>query len=794
MRTAIAVLAGLCVVGCVQGTAVDSPVTPSGSSSHTNTVGAISLNPASVSGKPGQTVAVVATVTNANGQPDSNVTVRWASSNASVATVSDSGMVTLVATGSTQITATAGKVTATATATVTNSPAPVATVRVSPSSVSLTPKQFTPLSVTTLDAQGTVLTGRAVTWSSSNTSIATVSTSGIVTAVAVGAAIITATSEGVSGTAHVTVAAASPAAVASVTVSPSTTSLTVGGTAQLTATDKDTSGTVLAGRAVTWTSNNTGVATVNANGQITAVAAGSATITASSGGQSGTASVSVTDAAVASVTLTPGTASLTPGQTVQLSATAKDASGNTLTGRSVTWSSTPSSVTTVSATGLVTAVATGSATITATIGGKSGTATVSVGQPGVASVAVTPTSASIGVGQNTQLTPRALSASGTTLTGVTYGWSSANTGTATVSSTGFVTGVAAGSTTITVSAGGKTATASIAVTASSGSGSVASVAVSPSSASLTVGQTQQLSSTDKNSSGGTTTGTTPTWSSSNTGVATVSSSGMVTAKAAGSATITATSSSKSGSASITVSGGTSTGSGSYANQPSGATVISERRFDNVTEGGWGTAFGGSNMSIIQDGSAPKSPSNVMQVTYPVGLPGGNSPMAQSIGTNGSYTQFYGSVWLKYSSNFIVDNAGINKIFYVWANDGVPTLCLCTSSPNPTGDFTPQIRTQDASELDLGPNVAGQTNYSFPRNRWVRLEVLLQMNTPGSSNGIAKIWADGVLIASYNNVPFVNRGTQSTWALFQLAPYWGGSGGTVSTPQFVWFDHLYGSGH
>src|ERR1700733_10615313 len=101
MRTAIAALAALCVVGCVQGTAVDSPAAQGGSSQHPNSspVASVALNPAAVAGKPGQSIAVAAQVVNASGQPDTSVSVKWASSNPQVATVSDSGMVTLVATG-----------------------------------------------------------------------------------------------------------------------------------------------------------------------------------------------------------------------------------------------------------------------------------------------------------------------------------------------------------------------------------------------------------------------------------------------------------------------------------------------------------------------------------------------------------------------------------------------------------------------------------------------------------------------------------------------------------------------
>jgi len=84
---------------------------------------------------------------------------------------------------------------------------------------------------------------------------------------------------------------------ASVTVTPASASLTVGQTAQLTATPRDAAGTALTGRAVTWSTSAGGVATVSGSGLVTAVAAGSATITATSEGQSGTAAVTVTTGA-----------------------------------------------------------------------------------------------------------------------------------------------------------------------------------------------------------------------------------------------------------------------------------------------------------------------------------------------------------------------------------------------------------------------------------------------------------------------------------------------------------------
>src|SRR5207248_4646611 len=101
--------------------------------------------------------------------------------------------------------------------------------------------------------------------------------------------------------------------VASVTVSPTAAGVTVGATTQLTATPKDANGTALSGRVVTWATSNAAAATVSASGLVTGVAAGSATITATSEGQSGTAAVTVTNVPVASVTVSPAVASVPVG-------------------------------------------------------------------------------------------------------------------------------------------------------------------------------------------------------------------------------------------------------------------------------------------------------------------------------------------------------------------------------------------------------------------------------------------------------------------------------------------------
>jgi parallel beta-helix repeat protein len=356
--------------------------------------------------------------------------------------------------------------TLTDTATITVAPEPVASVDVAPASASIVAGQTVQLTGTPRDAHGAALAGRTVTWTSSNSSVASVNFMGLVSGATAGTATITATSEGQSGTSAITVTA-STAPVASVTVTPASASVSIGGVAQLTATPKDASGNTLVGRVVTWQSSSPGVATVNSTGLVTGVAQGSATVTATSEGQSGTSAITVTVTVtpVASVTVTPASASMSVGGTAQLTATPKDASGNPLAGRVVTWQSSNTGVATVSSSGLVSGVAQGSATVTATSEGQSGTSaiTVTTSTAPVASVTVAPASTDVFVGAVAQLTAIPKDASGNPLVGRVVTWQSSNTGIATVNATGLVTGIAQGSATVTATSEGQSGGSAITV-------------------------------------------------------------------------------------------------------------------------------------------------------------------------------------------------------------------------------------------------------------------------------------------------------------------------------------------
>ena len=346
------------------------------------------------------------------------------------------------------------------TALVTVTQVPVASVTVSPASATVAAGATAQLTATTLDAFGNVVTGRIITWSSGANGVATVSASGLVTAVAPGTASIVATSEGMSDTAAITV---TTVPVASLTLAPAAATITAGATVQLSATTRDAGGNILTGRAITWTSSATGIATVSANGLVTGVSAGTANVIATSEGKSDTAAITVTAVPVASLTITPASANLRVGGTVQLSATTRDAGGNILTGRAITWTSSSTGVATVSANGLVTGVAAGSANIIATSEGKSDTAAVTVTVVPVASLVLTPATATITIGATVQLSAVTKDSAGGVLTGRTTTWTSTATGVATVSANGLVSGVAVGTAQVIATSEGKSDTSSITV-------------------------------------------------------------------------------------------------------------------------------------------------------------------------------------------------------------------------------------------------------------------------------------------------------------------------------------------
>lgn len=170
-------------------------------------VAGLSVSPLGVGIPKGDTLRVRATAVDARGNPAPAAALEWSSSDPGVATVDGNGLIRGVEVGNATVSVRSGTRTASLPVTVTTPPIPVGSVVVSPASFTLTAGTSRQLSASVLDAGGGVLSGRTVTWASSDNTVATVTSTGIVQAVREGTARISASSGGKTGTATVTVPA-----------------------------------------------------------------------------------------------------------------------------------------------------------------------------------------------------------------------------------------------------------------------------------------------------------------------------------------------------------------------------------------------------------------------------------------------------------------------------------------------------------------------------------------------------------------------------------------------------------
>ena len=318
-------------------------------------------------------------------------------------------------------------------------------------------------------------------------------------------------------------------AVQSVTLSKSTLDLTVGDSFSLTASISPSNAT---NKAVTWSSSNSSIASVDSSGRVTAKGNGTATITVKSAANasiSDTCAVNVTTP-TSGVTVTPETAALNVGETKQLSAVVAP---STASNKNVTWSTSSGNVATVNSSGLVTAVGNGTATITARTvsGGYTDTCAVTVSTP-VTGVSLSSASLTINKGGTHQLTT---TVSPETASNKTVSWSTSNPAVASVSQTGLITAIGGGSADITVTTVDGSYSAQCRVTVNVPVTGVQLDEVSASigmDSSTTLGYTVLPSDASNKS---------VTWQSSNTSVAEIdSSTGLITPIAPGGTEITVT--------------------------------------------------------------------------------------------------------------------------------------------------------------------------------------------------------------------------------------------------------------
>src|SRR6266576_195206 len=590
-----------------------------------------------------------------------------------------------------------------------------------------------------------------------------------------------------------TAEASTVASVASVTVSPSTVSQMAGTTQQFSVALKDSTGADLSGRPVTWTSSSPAVASVTSTGLEASVAPGTATITATSEGQSGAAAITVTVVSVASVAVSPATATVVVGQTAQLTATPKDASGNPLSGRVVTWASGATAVATVNGSGLVTGVSGGSATMTATSEGKSGTAAITVSaavaNPGtvanlaVASVtanAVTlsftevtngagqPASYDIRWAQGTLSWASATSvAQGTCsvpLAGTTIGATRSCTVAGLTAATSYQFQLVAFRGTLNVDAvfGGLSNVAS--GTTANSTAPVATVTVSPASVSLGVGATQSLTATMRDASGNILTGRTVTWASSAPLLATVGGSGLVTGVAVGTASITATSEGQSGTATVTVVTSLPGGEPLF-DVATGDALIYQDNMDQYTTPHDMDSWPGyslhpfypdlypNNYAVIT--SAHGGSGKALRLVYDKGngdrFIWKTNPENISSWYAPGNAAFVVQYWFRISKNggpgggpgYGSTAVGMKWVEFWNVGGGARTQFSVTLGDATTG---PLWHVNPASRGPVGYQPVGPYWNQLNNNQWHRVTYQYQpASSPGATDGVARMWVDGTKI-------------------------------------------------
>ena len=408
-------------------------------------VTSLTLNKTALTLNVGKTSTLSAT---AGPSDANNKTVKWTTSDSSVATVSSTGEVKGIKKGTATITVTAadgsGKK-ATCTVTVKQF---VTSLKLNKTALTLQKEKTSKLTATVGPSDAN---NKAVKWTTSNSAVATVSSTGEVKGIKKGTATITATAADGSGKKATCTVTVVNKIVTRVTLNITILPLQPNKTSKLTATvgpsDADN-------KAVKWKSSNTKVATVGSTGKVTAIGKGTATITATAAdgsGENATCKVTVVTPkrSVSSVTLNKSSLTLQVGKTQILKVTVKPTNADI---KDVIWTSSDTKVATVDSKGKVKAIGKGTATITATAAdgsGKNAACKVTVVKKIVTGVTIKCKANTVKVKKTLTLTAT-VQPTNADIKDVT--WKSSNTKVATVDSNGKVRGIKKGTVTITATA------------------------------------------------------------------------------------------------------------------------------------------------------------------------------------------------------------------------------------------------------------------------------------------------------------------------------------------------------
>jgi hypothetical protein len=401
--------------------------------------------------------------------------------------------------------------------------------------------------------------------------------------------------------------------------------------------------------------------------------------------------------------------------------------------------------------------------------------------PTLTGLTITPATTTLAVALSESLTVVGTYSDGrdTVLTGA-VGWTSSATGVARVRS-GIATGTGIGSADLTADYNGLSAVCHVVVVSTPPP--LQRLTAEPANVSLAIGDHQAFLVTGHYGGGlfGDVTAQV-TWSSTASSVAAVTT-GAVAALAVGTADLIASIGSVADTVPIVV---------TLTNEPAGFTPLTDHPFNTVDNSdgiGFGRWSNTTDFGIAQDPTAPRSPPNVAQFTYPAGFQAGSAPGHIEFDLPPNTSKLFISFYMKLSDNFEGQSSETNKVLFAWILDH-PAVFLSNQGAGNVPLY-PTVRYQGAFDTRAYFRQNVGSPQPMTRGQWRRWELLLIANTPGQQDGVIRFWLDGQRVGEYTDVNF--RDTAATWQYVFLQPIWGGVGGTVSATQYLWVDHLYVSG-
>ena len=453
--------------------------------------------------------------------------VTWSSSSPGVVAVSRTGAVSTKAVGASVVSASISGIAGTAGLSV--SSAAMLSIAVNASQQSLPLGSGEQLTATASYTDGSTkdVTSSA-SWSTSSPAVIAVSSTGAATAKSVGAATISASALNITGTANLS---GSTAALVSIAVNTSNPALPLGNSEQLTATGSYTDGSTKdLTSSVTWSSSFPAVITISSTGSVTAKSVGATVVSASSSGVTGSitgsANLSASNAALVSIAVSAGSASLPLGNSEQLTATGSYSDGSTkdLTS-SATWTSSSPGVIAVTSAGAVTTKGVGNAVVSASSSTIAGMAKLAVSAAALVAISISAASSTVPVGEAVQLSAiGSFTDKSTKDLSSSVSWVSSAPSVLSVGNSGMASGVAVGAASVAASSASASAVVNLSVSAPA----LSSLSLSPAGPTLPLGATLQLSVTGTFSDGSTQDVTQQvTWNLDNPTIASISATGLV---------------------------------------------------------------------------------------------------------------------------------------------------------------------------------------------------------------------------------------------------------------------------